>query len=54
VDEDRDGAPNYYQIVKNPMDLGTIVNRLYLEIYQTPTEFWNELGLVFKNCNYYN
>ena len=54
VDEVRDGAPNYYQYIKEPMDFGTIQNRLYLNIYKTIPEFWADLGLVFKNCRYYN
>ena len=36
------------------MDFGTIQNRLYLDLYDSPYQFWNAMGLVFKNCNYYN
>jgi hypothetical protein len=32
------------------MDFGTILNLLYLESYTKPTKFWEDLGLVFKNC----
>lgn len=30
-----------------------IMNRLYNKYYQEPKHFWNELGLVFKNCRQY-
>jgi len=36
VDVERDEAPNYYEIIKNPMDFGTIINRIYLEYYKNP------------------
>lgn len=25
-----------------------------MDIYNVPEEFWSDVGLVFKNCNYYN
>ena len=32
-----------------------IVNRLYNKGYSNPSQFWQELGQVFKNCRaYYN
>lgn len=34
VNPERDGCPNYRRIVNNPMDLGTILNRLYLDYYK--------------------
>lgn len=36
------------------MDLGTILNKLYLDIYKNPQEFWVDVGLVFKNCLKFN
>lgn len=36
------------------MDLGTVSNRLYLDYYKNQAHFFNELGLVFKNCRKYN
>lgn len=54
VDPDRDGVPNYRKIINNPMDLGTCMNRLYLDYYKSNQQFWNDLGLVFKNCRKFN
>ena len=53
VNPDRDGIPNYKRIITNPMDLGTIMNRLYLDYYKSPQQFWLDLGLVFRNCRTY-
>ena len=36
------------------MDLGSIVNRVYLGLYRDSTSFWNDLGLVFRNCRRFN
>ena len=40
VDPEKDGMPNYSKIVTNPIDLGTISNRLYLDFYRSNAAFW--------------
>jgi SNF2 family DNA or RNA helicase len=54
VDPEKDGVPHYKKIITNPMDLGTVLNRLYLDYYKSTPPFWNDLGLVFKNCRKFN
>ena len=54
VDPARDNCPDYFKIVVNPMDLGTVLNKVYLDIYKTYDEFWKDIGLVFKNCLKFN
>ena len=54
VDPDRDGVPNYKKIIPNPMDLGTLLNRVYLDYYKSCPQFWIDLGMVFKNCRRFN
>lgn len=41
----------YFLECKAILDLGTINNRLYLGHYKTNSEFWQELGSVFKSAN---
>lgn len=36
------------------MDLGTILNKVYLDIYKSYDEFWKDVGLVLKNCLKFN
>ena len=36
------------------MDFGTVLNKLYLDIYKNSTEFWYEIGLVIRNCLKFN
>ncbi|KAL6122374.1 spt7 [Nucleospora cyclopteri] len=45
-------VPNYYDIIKNPMDLGTMGQKLHL--YRTLEEFKADLDLIWSNCLYYN
>ena len=44
---------HYYSIVKYPIDLGTIHNRLHIGYYERPSELWKDVGMVFKNCQAY-
>lgn len=46
--------PDYRKLVTTPMDLGTIINRVLLDNYKTPLEFWQDVGLVWKNCRKFN
>ena len=54
VDPEREGCTDYLKIITHPMDLGTIINKIYLDIYKKEGEFWNDVGLVIKNCLLFN
>jgi chromodomain-helicase-DNA-binding protein 7 len=53
VDPAAEEAADYFSVVRHPVDLGTIHNRLYNGYYTAPAEFWKDLGFVFKNCQLY-
>ena len=42
--------PNYNEIVKQPMDLGTIQSKLANNEYENADDFEKDVRLVFKNC----
>lgn len=45
---------DYYQIIKQPMDLGTVKSRLINKKYQTPLDFAYDVRLTFENALKYN
>lgn len=47
-------APNYYDIVKTPMDLNTMLRKLRNFRYVSKQEFVDDLNLIWKNCLTYN
>lgn len=54
VNPERDGCPNYKKVITNMMDLGTIINRVYLDYYKSFRGFFSDFGLIFKNCRKFN
>lgn len=46
--------PNYAEVVKEPMDLGTIQTKLANNQYENGDEFERDVRLVFKNCYAFN
>ncbi|KAK6202282.1 Bromodomain-containing protein [Scheffersomyces amazonensis] len=46
--------PNYYNVVKEPMDLGTIQSKLANNQYENGDQFERDVRLVFKNCYLFN
>lgn len=54
VDADALGIPDYYTVIKHPMDLNTIHTKLCLKKYRTVYDFANDVKLVWKNCFTYN
>ncbi|KAK6458746.1 Bromodomain-containing protein [Scheffersomyces xylosifermentans] len=46
--------PNYHEIVKEPMDLGTVQSKLANNQYENGDEFEHDVRLVFKNCYAFN
>uniref|UniRef100_A0A915BX97 WAC domain-containing protein n=1 Tax=Parascaris univalens TaxID=6257 RepID=A0A915BX97_PARUN len=47
-------VPDYYHIIKRPMDLRTIMNKLKQQLYDTPQQVVSDTRLIFDNCRIYN
>ena len=45
---------DYPQIIKNPMDLGTVKSQLLAGKYKTYVEVFNDIQLIWDNCKLYN
>ena len=54
VDPEKDGAPNYLEKVKNPIDLSTIKTKLQSNNYKTAAEFMSDIRLIYQNAETYN
>lgn len=48
------GIPDYLDIVKKPMDLGTIEKKLRKGEYSDPWEYVDDVWLMFDNAWLYN
>ncbi|KAE8541103.1 hypothetical protein D1P53_002457 [Cryptococcus gattii VGV] len=47
-------APDYYDVIKRPMDLSTILRNAKARKYKNKAEFAADLDLIWKNCFEYN
>nr|XP_039255576.1 nucleosome-remodeling factor subunit BPTF-like [Styela clava] len=45
-------VPNYYKVIKKPMDLGTVMNKL--PSYTLLSELMGDISLIFDNCRMFN
>ncbi|KAJ2787715.1 hypothetical protein GGI15_000486 [Coemansia interrupta] len=54
VDPIRQGVPTYFDVIKQPMDMGTVRKKLDRSQYSTPREFLNDLQLILSNCFLFN
>ncbi|KAK9492927.1 hypothetical protein V1508DRAFT_439432 [Lipomyces doorenjongii] len=50
----KDEVNDYYQIIKEPMDLSTMEQRLESDAYQSMEDFVYDARLIFNNCRQYN
>ncbi|XP_067334267.1 nucleosome-remodeling factor subunit BPTF-like isoform X4 [Channa argus] len=51
---DSHDAPDYYRVIKEPMDFSTMETRLQKRHYHKLTEFVADVTKIFDNCRYYN
>ncbi|KAK0170901.1 hypothetical protein PV328_008686 [Microctonus aethiopoides] len=51
---DPNEAPDYYKVIKEPMDLQTIELRINDKSYKKLSEFIGDMTKIFDNCRYYN
>ncbi|KAF2764285.1 hypothetical protein EJ03DRAFT_282319 [Teratosphaeria nubilosa] len=47
-------AQDYFTIIKNPMDIGTMIKKLRQFSYRSKKEFVDDLHLIWSNCLKYN
>lgn len=50
----RDEVADYYEVIKEPMDLSTMEYKLDNGVYQSLDEFCRDTQLIFDNCKVYN
>ncbi|XP_075986622.1 homeotic protein female sterile-like isoform X2 [Anticarsia gemmatalis] len=54
VDAELLGLHDYFDIIKKPMDLGTVKQKMDSRAYKTAAEFAADVRLIFTNCYKYN
>ncbi|XP_010485366.1 PREDICTED: transcription factor GTE9 isoform X2 [Camelina sativa] len=54
VDVVKLNIPDYFTIIKHPMDLGTVKTKLTSGTYSNPSEFSADVRLTFRNAMTYN
>ena len=54
VDAELLGLHDYHEIIKKPMDLGTVKAKMDNREYRTPVEFAGDVRMIFTNCYKYN
>ena len=54
VDPEELNIPDYFDIIKHPMDFSTIKKKLNNFSYTNLKEFCDDMDLVFENCYTYN
>ncbi|XP_057437458.1 transcription factor GTE8-like [Lotus japonicus] len=54
VDVVKLNLPDYFSIIKHPMDLGTVKSKLAAGAYKEPSEFADDVRLTFSNAMTYN
>ena len=54
VDPVRDEAPGYFDIVKIPMDISTVLRKLNENVYNNTQEWKNDVNMITNNAILYN
>ncbi|KAL2141290.1 hypothetical protein VTI28DRAFT_2625 [Corynascus sepedonium] len=53
VDPERDGVPDYFEVIKKPMDLMTMKGKMDRREYNDENEFLADMNQIFTNCYTY-
>lgn len=51
---DPNEAPDYYKVIKEPMDLQKVETKVTGQTYNKLSEFIGDMTKIFDNCRYYN
>ncbi|KAK3997378.1 homeotic protein female sterile [Cladorrhinum sp. PSN332] len=53
VDPQRDGVPDYFDVITKPMDLSTMKAKMDAKEYTSEDEFLTDMNQIFSNCYTY-
>ena len=48
------GVADYYDVIKEPMDIGTLEKKVEADKYPNTDVFFKDVILIFTNCRTYN
>ena len=51
---DEKGYPDYYEVIKEPIDIESIKTKLKNRAYKTKEQFAYDCRLIFDNCEFFN
>lgn len=54
VDPEKDGAPDYLEVIKNPMALNEVKKKLNSNSYANLQEWKDDVNLIWENAKTYN
>ena len=54
VDPERDGALDYYDVIKNPMYLNEVKRKIIANEYESVLEWEKDVNLIWSNAKSYN
>ena len=54
VDPERENVPDYFDVIKNPMDLGTVKDKLKSQQYNSVEEWKADIELIWNNAITYH
>ena len=54
VDPIQDGAPDYFDKIKKPMDLSLVLQKLHDDQYSAVEKWKDDMNLIWKNATTYN
>lgn len=54
VPVNKDEVQDYYEVIKEPMDLSTMEQKLEMDQYPNPEDFLRDAMRIYKNCRQYN
>ena len=54
VDPEVFGIPNYFEVIKDPMDLSTVEDKLRSQKYENHDEFVKDVNLIWTNARTFN
>lgn len=54
VDPEKDGMPDYFQVIKNPLSLTDVKRKLQSNEYSNVSDWQNDVNQIFQNAKDYN